>query len=124
MTAVPTCLTNGCSGDVIVFFHGIGGNAEYWEPQLSFFGKSFQAVAWNMPGYGTYPHPLEMSFPSLAASLDQLLDTFPAEKFHLVGHSMGGMLAQEFMVLQKKRVSSLTLYASSSAFGKVDGGWQ
>jgi len=45
MTAVPTYLRNGRSGDVIVFLHGIGGNAEYWQPQLSFFGKHFQAVA-------------------------------------------------------------------------------
>ena len=124
MTALPTCLRNGRSGDVIVFLHGIGGNAEYWEPQLSFFGKSFQAVAWNMPGYGGSQPLSEMHFPALAASLDRLLDTFTADKFHLVGHSMGGMVAQEFMLLQAKRVSSLTLYASSSAFGKADGEWQ
>ena len=51
MKPVPSCLTNGRSGDVIVFLHGIGGNAAYWKPQLSFFGQWFQAVAWNMPGY-------------------------------------------------------------------------
>jgi len=124
MTAVPTYLRNGRSGDVIVFLHGIGGNAEYWQPQLSFFGKHFQAVAWNMPGYGDSPPLSEMNFPDLAASLASLLDTFSAEKIHLVGHSLGGMVAQEFLLQQAKRVSSLTLYASSSAFGKADGEWQ
>ena len=108
MTAVPTYLRNGRSGDVIVFLHGIGGNAEYWQPQLSFFGKHFQAVAWNMPGYGGSPPLSEMNFPDLAASLASLLDTFSAEKFHLVGHSMGGMVAQEFLLQQSQRVSSLT----------------
>ena len=124
MPPVPTCLTNGDSGDVIVFLHGIGGNAEYWEPQLSFFGESFQAVAWNMPGYGTSPPLTEMTFPALAQALDRMLDTYQTEQVHLVGHSMGGMVAQEYMLRQAKRVSSLTLYASSSAFGKSEGDWQ
>ena len=89
MKPVPSCLTNGRSGDVIVFLHGIGGNAAYWKPQLSFFGQWFQAVAWNMPGYGTSAALPEMTFPALAESLERLLGTLPAERFHLVGHSMG-----------------------------------
>ena len=124
MKPVPSCLTNGSSGDVIVFLHGIGGNAAYWKPQLSFFGQWFQAVAWNMPGYGTSAALPKMTFPALAESLERLLGTLPAERVHLVGHSMGGMVAQEYMVQQANRIRTLTLFATSSAFGKPDGEWQ
>jgi len=50
-----------------------------------FFGQWFQAVAWNMPGYGTSAALPEMTFPALAESLERLLGTLPAERFHLVG---------------------------------------
>jgi pimeloyl-ACP methyl ester carboxylesterase len=124
MTAVPTCEINGHSGDVIVFLHGIGGNAAYWQPLSSFLGQWFQAMAWNMPGYGTSTALTEMTFHALATALDHLLDAYKVEQFHLVGHSMGGMVAQEFMVYQENRVRSLTLFATSPSFGKPDRVWQ
>ena len=124
MTLVPTYETNGNSGDFIVFLHGIGGNSGFWESQLSFFGHWFQTIAWNMPGYGTSDAVPKLTFPILVEALERLLDFCQLEKFHLVGHSMGGMVAQEYLVKNQDRVISLTLFATSAAFGKNDSEWQ
>lgn len=121
---LPTTQRQGQSGDAVIFLHGIGGSAASWQPQLSFFGERFQAIAWNMPGYSNSPAMPEMTFATLADALQRLLDSLEIPQAHLVGHSMGGMVAQEFLVQRQNRVKSLILYATSPAFGKADGDWQ
>ena len=54
-----------------------------------------------------------MTFPVLAESLERLLGTLPAEKFHLVGHSMGGMVAMELARIMPERISRLCLMNTS-----------
>jgi len=65
-----------------------------------------------------------MTFPALAAALKALLDSLGIQCAHLIGHSIGGMVAQEFAAAFPGRVGSLVLYATSPAFGRTDGDWQ
>ena len=119
----PHCVTRG-EGPVVLFLHGVGGGHESWAPQLDSFSLRFRAAAWDMPGYGESPPLAEMTFPALADSLGELLDQRGWDRVHLVGHSMGGMVAQEFAVAHQDRLASLTLSATSPAFGSPDGDFQ
>ncbi len=123
MTAVPDCVVRG-AGDVVLFLHGVGGGAASWGPQLERFSRGRCAAAWDMPGYGASPLEGGMSFPALADALCALLDARGWDRVHLVGHSMGGMVAQEFAVGRQDRLLSLTLSATSPAFGSPDGDFQ
>lgn len=123
MTAVPDCTVHG-EGDVVLFLHGVGGGAESWRPQLEHFSRGRCAAAWDMPGYGGSRLEGSMSFAALADALAALLDARGWERVHLVGHSMGGMVAQEFAARRQDRLASLVLSATSSAFGRADGAFQ
>ena len=123
MTPIPDCIAEG-QGEVVLFLHGVGGGADSWRPQISEFSRNYLAAAWNMPGYGKSILSGGMTFPELAASLEALLDDRGWERVHLVGHSMGGMVAQEFAVAHQDRLASLTLSATSPAFGRPDGDFQ
>ena len=123
MIAASECIEKG-DGEVILFLHGVGGNAYSWMPQINSFSMNYVAAAWNMPGYGKSPLFGPMSFPDLADALEELLDDRGWQQVHLVGHSMGGMVAQEFAVDRQDRLLSLTLSATSPAFGKPDGDFQ
>ena len=112
------------TGDVILFLHGVGGGAYSWMPQINSFGMKYRAAAWNMPGYGKSALTGDMTFPGLAKALLALMDEEAWDRVHLVGHSMGGMVAQEFAVDHQDRLHSLTLSATSPAFGKPDGDFQ
>lgn len=112
------------AGPPLVFLHGLGGDAACWRPQLEAFGGRHRAIAWDMPGYGGSEPLDEMTFPGLAASLSELLDDLRVDRVHLVGHSMGGMVAQEFAAGWPERLRSLTLSGTSAAFGRADGAWQ
>ena len=123
MNLVPDCIQKG-EGDVVLFLHGVGGGAYSWMPQINSFSLNYLAAAWNMPGYGKSPLFGPMAFPLLADALEMLLNDQGWEKVHLVGHSMGGMVAQEFAVDRQDRLMSLTLSATSPAFGNPDGDFQ
>jgi 3-oxoadipate enol-lactonase len=111
-------------GPALLFLHGIGGDAACWRPQLEAFSDCYRALAWNMPGYGGSASLPEMTFPALAEALLRLLDRLDIARVHLVGHSMGGMVAQEFAATRPDRLRSLVLVATSAAFGRADGDWQ
>jgi 3-oxoadipate enol-lactonase len=108
-------------GEVVVLLHGLGGSRTAWEPQLAALGDHRRAVAWDLPGYGASPSldgPL--SFPALADAVTRLLDSLGVDWAHVVGLSLGGMIAQHTALLHPERVRSLALLATSPAFG-LDG---
>ena len=117
-------MVKGVGEEVILFLHGVGGGADSWTGQLKRFSQHYMTGAWDMPGYGRSHSIKTMTFPLLADSLERLLDDRGWEKVHLVGHSMGGMVAQEFAVLRQNRLHSLTLVATSPAFGNSAGSFQ
>ena len=123
MSGTPHHIERG-AGPAVVFLHGIGGDADSWLPELEALADRCRAIAWDMPGYCDSPALPEMTFPALAGALRDLLDELDIGRAHLVGHSIGGMVALEFAARFSGRVASLTLYATSPAFGKPDGDWQ
>jgi 3-oxoadipate enol-lactonase len=129
MTALPTFSTLG-SGPVLLMLHGIGGGHLAFAPQVeTFAGNGYRAVAWDMPGYG-HSAPIDpYNFKGLAQSCIALIESLTgADENHknviLLGHSMGGMVAQEVMARRPELVSKLILCGTSPAFGKPDGDWQ
>lgn len=96
----------------VVLLHGIGGPS--WD------GMVPGALDWPFPGFrGTAPLP-EMTFPALSAALRDEMDRRGIARAVLVGHSMGGMVAQDFVATFPDRVAKLVLYATTPAFGGRD----
>ncbi|MBT4044141.1 MAG: alpha/beta fold hydrolase [Rhodospirillaceae bacterium] len=114
---------DGSAGDVLLFLHGIGGDNRSFNQQLPAFADRWRAVSWDMPGYGQSAQLDEMTFPALADAVAGLLDHLDAPRAVIVGHSMGGMVAQEFVARHPGRTAALVLSSTSPAFGKP-GKWR
>jgi 3-oxoadipate enol-lactonase len=108
----------------LIFLHGIGGAARVWRGQLETFGDRYRTIAWDMPGYGgSRPLP-RVSVAALADALQEFLEEIGAKMPILVGHSIGGMIVQEWLVQNPLSARAIVLAQTSPAFGKPDGDWQ
>lgn len=102
----------------LVFLHGIGGGRAAWQHQLPFFeSQGYKTLAWDAPGYGGTPATEPYTFASVARSLEAALGRLGSAPVVVVGHSMGGMIAQEAYALFPEKISALALTFTSPAFG-------
>lgn len=104
-------------GEIVLFLHGIGGNRTNWRDQLPVFAADYHAVAWDARGYGLsddYEGPLD--FGDFSRDIIRLLDQFNAETAHIVGLSMGGRIALDFVARFPQRAASLTLSGTRPSF--------
>ena len=98
------------NGPLVLFMHGIGGNRTNWHDQLPVFPARFHAASWDARGYGAsddYPGPLD--FADFSRDLLRVLDHLNAARAHLVGLSMGGLIAFDFHASYPDRVATLTI---------------
>ena len=110
-------------GVPILFLHGIGGAARQFDGQLRHFGAAMRAIAWDMPGYGaSAPLPL-VSMDALAAELAGFIAALGLDRPVLVGHSLGGMIAQHLVAESPHMARALVLAQTSAAFGSRDPAW-
>jgi 3-oxoadipate enol-lactonase len=124
VTSIPAFTTLG-GGPTVLMLHGIGGGHLAFAPQVETLASAgYRAVAWDMPGYG-HSAPIEpYTFKGLAQSCIALIEGLKCQDVILLGHSMGGMVAQEVVARRPDLVSKLVLCGTSPAFGKPDGEWQ
>ncbi len=97
-----------------VFVHGFMGGSRQWQAQIDCIGD-FEVVAVDLPGFGDNAH-ME-AFDRIADFANWVLDELSAQgiqSFHLVGHSMGGMVAQEMVARSPERVERLVLYGTGA----------
>ncbi|MGC2809791.1 MAG: alpha/beta hydrolase [Bradyrhizobium sp.] len=116
--------TGDAASPPLVFLHGIGGAARGWHSQLDFFGDRYHAMAWDMPGYGGSAPLPTVSIATLADALQEFLQQVAASRPILVGHSIGGMIVQQWLVKNPRAAAAVVLAQTSPAFGKPDGDWQ
>ena len=99
-------------GRVVVFLHDKNFSGAYWAPTIrALAAAGYRVVAPDQVGFGksSKPASYQFSFQALAANTRALLDSLGVERFALVGHSMGGMLAVRMALMYPERVERLAL---------------
>ena len=123
--ALAAYLEQGEGETAVFLLHGVGGGKEAWaHNQPVFANHGFRTIAWDMPGYGESAPVRPYSNAALAGALKTLIGHIGAKRSLVLGHSMGGMIAQELMASHPSAIQGLILYSTSAAFGKPDGAWQ
>lgn len=109
----------------VVFLHGVGGAARAWAPQLaSFAAAGFSPTALDLPGYGMRPAVAAMDFDSLADDVERQVGERNLVRPVLVGHSLGGMIAQTLLRRRPDAYAAAVLVCTSPAFGNPGGDFQ
>ena len=97
----------------LVMVHGFLGSSIMWEPQIQDLKDNYRIFAPDLPGFG-YSNKVEPcnSINSMARSILDTIDRTGIGKFHLLGHSMGGMIVQEMTKLAGEKILKLICYGT------------
>ncbi|SFC61762.1 Pimeloyl-ACP methyl ester carboxylesterase [Parapedobacter composti] len=100
------------NGKTVLLLHGKNFNGAYWEQTAKDLAQAgFRVVMPDQIGFGksSKPHRIQYSFQLLAKNTRTLLDSLDIARVHVLGHSMGGMLATRFALMYPDRTETLIL---------------
>jgi len=101
------------NGFPLVLVHGFLGSSKMWKPQIDFFKYHFRVITPDLPGFGrSNKAKSHNSIQSIANLLLDCLEEKKIDKFHLLGHSMGGMIVQEMAKKSGGKISKLVCYST------------
>ena len=96
----------------IVFIHGVGLTKEIWDQQIEFF-KNHNTLTYDLLGHGKTPlEKAQLSFEDYTKQLLNLIDELEVKRIHLIGFSLGSLIARHFAARHGNRLNSLVLHGS------------
>ncbi len=110
------------AGPTVLMLHGAAGGYRSFAPQIERYAlEGYRAIAWDMPGYGLSAPVEPYGVRGLAQSCIRLIEALqppeapPAQRaVALIGHGLGGMVAQEVVLRRPELVQRLVLTGSTS----------
>ena len=100
-------------GPVVVLVHGIASRASQWERVMERLGETCHVIAPDLLGHGSSAKPrADYSLGAHACGIRDLLAALGHDRISLVGHSLGGGIALQFVYQFPERVERLALVSS------------
>ena len=116
--AITGARVAGVRGPALTFVHGVGSTASIWDPQLAAFSDAYRCAAIELRGNGALPDP----DPSLvtregyAEDVLAVADAIGADRFTIVGCSLGGVVAFELWKRASHRIESMCIADSFACY--------
>ena len=101
------------SGTPLVLVHGFLGSSDMWIPQVNYLKEDFRVLIPALPGFGKSNRIKSCdSIECMAKTILESLELKKIDNFNLLGHSMGGMIAQEMTKLVGGKILKLICYGT------------
>lgn len=100
----------------LFFLHGLAANHTMFARQVEYFKDDYNVIAWDAPAHGKSRPYSDFSYENAVAVMMQILNELQIKKVVLIGQSMGGYMAQSFMVRYPELIKGL-VSIDSTPFG-------
>ncbi|MCH7836775.1 MAG: alpha/beta fold hydrolase [Chloroflexi bacterium] len=110
---------HGDSGEPLVLVHGYTGDISDWRHQIPEFSRTHRVLILDLRGHGRSQAPPDRSaytVPQMSQDVEALAEHVGLDRYHLLGHSMGGAVVQEIAVRSPQKLLSLTLQDTAHRF--------
>lgn len=105
--------------ETIILIHPVGYDLTHWDAQIDALRGRYDVIAFDLPGHGlSAGGPAQCTFDAMVETVRTLIGTAGRHAAHIVGISVGGMIAQSFAVAHPDAALSLTLIATASTFSE------
>lgn len=104
---------SGSGTETVVLIHGVGDQLGAWDPLVPWLTPDFRVVAYDLRGHGQSEvrrGPYRLS--DMVADYANLLDRLEVDSAHVVGQSLGGMIAQAIAIEAPDRVNKLVILSA------------
>ena len=102
-------------GPPVLFIQGSGLHGDGWLPQVNALASHFRCLTFDNRGMGnSQPYGTPITVEQMAEDALVLMDSQGWESAHVVGHSLGGLIAQQLAIAARNRVRSLSLLCTFS----------
>jgi pimeloyl-ACP methyl ester carboxylesterase len=105
------------SGPVLVLVHGSGGSCAFWRQTITDLSTSMRVIVPSLPGHGGSARlpkaPTDLA--PYADAIAELLDEVGVQSAVVLGHSLGGLVAQHFAFRHETRTEALVLVDSGGS---------
>src|SRR4051812_44469580 len=98
----------GEAGPPVLFIQGVGIHGDGWTPQTDALAGRFTCISFDNRGMGRSAFAGAVSVEQMADDALAILNAEKAEAAHVVGHSLGGLVALRLALESRSRVRSLT----------------
>ncbi len=110
---------HGDSGEPLVFVHGYTGDITDWRHQIPEFSRTHRMLVMDLRGHGRSEAPSDRStytILQMSRDVEELVQQVGFDRYHLLGHSMGGGIVQEIAIHSPQKLLSLILQDTSIKF--------
>ncbi len=97
------------SGSPLLILHGLFGSGRNWQSHARRLAECFDVLTIDLRNHGQSFHADEMSYPLMAADVEQLIRDLDLGACRLLGHSMGGKVAMALALQYPELVESLVV---------------
>lgn len=103
-------------GEDLVIINGLSADHASWQLVLPFLKAHYRVTVFDNRGAGQTDAPDEMySIEQMADDTAALMDALSIEKAHIIGHSMGGMIAEQLAIHHPEKVNKLMIVCSMAS---------
>jgi pimeloyl-ACP methyl ester carboxylesterase len=99
----------GSGKEVILFIHGLGSQGKDWRKQVKFFSENYRCIVVDLRGHGQSDHIPPFDIPTFANDIIDLIEYLEISSLHMVGISLGGMVAFQIATEKPYFLKSLTI---------------
>src|SRR5215216_5896611 len=104
-------------GDPLVLIPGLGGNCRVWDPIAPLLAEHFNLILLDNRGLGrSVARRKPRTLADYSSDLAELLDKLQLDRAHVLGLSLGGIIAQRFAIDHPSRVDRLVLVSCAARF--------
>jgi pimeloyl-ACP methyl ester carboxylesterase len=118
----PVVASQAGDGPPLVLLHGLAGSGEWWQRNLPALSDAFRVTAIDLPGFGSSHPTARLILDEVPAQVAALLGELGIERAHVMGHSMGGLVAAGLAADHPHRVDRLVLV--DAGFLSLDPVWR
>ena len=106
-------------GFPLFLIHGLGGSIESWTNNIEFLSNKFRVIALDLPGFGLSDKPkVSYTIDFYVNFLEKFIKKLKISHLFLIGSSLGGHIAIEFTIRNRKIVDKLILISPAGCLPK------